>query len=128
MRNESIQDKLVIFHKSFNHPVDADYPRPSSIINKDKQLRKLLVEEEYKELIHAIQSKKADEVLKELCDLVYVCVGFATTFGWDFDTAFNRVHASNLSKLDSEGNPLYREDGKVIKSDCYKPPILKDCV
>ena len=75
-----------------------------------------------------MQSKKADEVLKELCDLVYVCVGFATTFGWDFDTAFNRVHASNMSKLDSEGNPLYREDGKVIKSDYYKPPILKDCI
>ena len=48
MKGETIQTKLETFHKSFNHPVDADYPRPSSIINKDKQLRKTLIEEEYR--------------------------------------------------------------------------------
>ena len=128
MKVSTVQSKLEEFHRAFKHPVDADYPRLSNRIDRTKLLRKTLIEEEYEELINAMQSKKADEVLKELCDLVYVCVGFATTFGWDFDTAFNRVHASNMSKLDSEGNPLYREDGKVIKSDYYKPPILKDCV
>ena len=78
--------------------------------------------------MNAIDTKKPDDVLKELCDLVYVCVGFATTYGWAFDPAFNRVHKSNMSKLDKEGNPIYREDGKVIKSDCYQPPKLKDLV
>jgi predicted HAD superfamily Cof-like phosphohydrolase len=57
-----------------------------------------------------------------------VCVGFAVTYGWDFDSAFNRVHTSNMSKLDADGNPIYREDGKVIKSDCYQPPNLKRLV
>ena len=76
----------------------------------------------------AIKSKNDDEVLKELCDLVYVCVGFAVTYGWAFDTAFNRVHTSNMSKLDKDGNAIFREDGKVIKSDCYEPPKLKDLV
>jgi predicted HAD superfamily Cof-like phosphohydrolase len=76
----------------------------------------------------AISNDKSDDVLKELCDLVYVCVGFAVTYGWDFDSAFNRVHASNMSKLDADGNPVYREDGKVIKSDCYQPPNLKRLV
>jgi hypothetical protein len=33
-----------------------------------------------------------------------------------------------MSKLDEEGNPLYREDGKVVKSNCYEPPKLSDLV
>jgi len=78
--------------------------------------------------MNAIQTKSDDEVLKELCDLVYVCVGFCITYGWDFDVAFNRVHTSNMSKLNEEGKATYRKDGKVLKSDKYKPPVLKDLV
>ena len=44
-------------------------------------------------------------------------------YGWDFGVAFNRVHNSNMSKLDDEGKPIYRQDGKVLKSDNYKPPV-----
>ena len=69
-----------------------------------------------------------DHILKELRDLVYVCVGFADTYGWDFDTAFSRVHKSNVSKLDSNGDPIYREDGKILKSKLYKEPDLQDLV
>jgi hypothetical protein len=30
-----------------------------------------------------------------------------------------------MSKLDADGNPIYREDGKVLKSELYfKPNIL----
>ena len=65
---------------------------------------------------------------KELVDLVVVCVGMADTYGWDFDNAFERVHQSNMSKLDDEGKPIYREDGKVIKSKNYKEPYLDDLV
>ena len=128
VKHESLQTKLDMFHKAFGHPIDLDYPRRGKSLDKHRQLRKKLIEEEYEEVINAIDTKQPDEILKELCDLVYVCIGFATTYGWAFDTAFNRVHTSNMSKLDKEGNPVYREDGKVIKSDCYKPPKLKDLV
>ena len=53
-----------------------------------------------------------------------VCVGMADTYGWDFDEAFKQVHISNMSKLDNDGNPVYRKDGKVLKSDNYVPPDL----
>ena len=66
--------------------------------------------------------------LHQLCDLVYVAVGFADTFGWNFDVAFNRVHASNMSKLEENGKPIYREDGKIMKSSMYKEPYLEDLV
>ena len=128
MKHESLQTKLEQFHTAFGHPVDLDYPRISKSLDRQRQFRRKLIEEEYEEVMNAIDTKKPDDVLKELCDLVYVCVGFATTYGWAFDTAFNRVHLSNMSKLDKEGNPIYREDGKVSKSDCYQPPKLKDLV
>ena len=127
-KSETLQDKLHIFHRAFRHPVGLKYPKPSAIVDGEKNLRRTLIQEEFKELMYAISNQDDDEVLKELCDLVYVCVGFAVTYGWSFDTAFNRVHKSNMSKLDTEGNPLYREDGKVIKSSCYEPPKLADLV
>ena len=127
-KSETLQDKLHIFHRAFKHPVGLKYPKPSALMDGEKDLRRRLIQEEFKELMYAISNQDDDEVLKELCDLVYVCVGFAVTYGWSFDTAFNRVHFSNMSKLDEEGNPLYREDGKVIKSNCYEPQKLANLV
>ena len=43
-----------------------------------------------------------------------------------FIEAFSRVHDSNMSKLDNEGQPVLREDGKVIKGPNYKKPDLTD--
>jgi len=68
------------------------------------------------------------EALKELADLVYVAYQYAANMGWDLDEALNRVHLSNMSKLDDEGKPIYREDGKVLKGPNYKPPTLTDLI
>jgi predicted HAD superfamily Cof-like phosphohydrolase len=90
-------------------------------------LRIKLIQEEFAEVMDAVYYKKDEaSILKELCDLVYVCVGFADTFGWNFDVAFNRVHASNMSKLGKDSKPLYRNDGKILKSDQYREPSLKN--
>ena len=66
--------------------------------------------------------------MKEACDLVYVVLGTFVEFGWDFDEAFKRVHESNMSKLDAEGKPIYREDGKVLKGPNYHKPDLSDLI
>ena len=126
--SETLEAKLRIFHRAFKHPLGLDYPTSHTIMDSEKKLRRVLIQEEYAELMDAINNGDDDEVLKELCDLVYVCVGFAVTYGWSFDTAFNRVHQSNMSKLDADGNPAYREDGKVVKPNGYKPPKLLDLV
>ena len=91
-------------------------------------LRRRLINEEVEEVFDAIRSKNEADILKELVDVVVVCVGMADTYGWDFDTAFERVHKSNMSKLDDDGRPIRRADGKVIKSKNYKPPDLSDLV
>lgn len=93
-----------------------------------------LIEEEFYEANEAfmledpLDSTSAEHLLKELVDLLYVVYGYANYRGWDIDTAFNRVHASNLSKLGEDGKPVYREDGKVLKGPNYSKPNLKDLV
>ena len=92
----------------------------------------MLVIEEFKEFLEAEDQLYRDnptvteEALKELADLVYVCYQYAENMGWFLDEALNRVHLSNMSKLDEDGKPIYREDGKVLKGPNYKPPNLSD--
>ena len=69
-----------------------------------------------------------EECLKELADLVYVCYQYAVNMGWDLDKALELIHESNLSKLDEEGKPILREDGKILKGPNYNPPNLEDLV
>lgn len=73
-------------------------------------------------------AKRREELLKELSDIVFVCYQFACAFGLDLDTAMDRVFESNMSKLDDDGKPIYRADGKVLKSKNYFPPTLTDLV
>ena len=58
-------------------------------------LRLVLLKEEYAEVLSAVD---AENLLKELADLVYVTYGYAATFNWNLDEAVRRVHASNMSK------------------------------
>ena len=68
------------------------------------------------------------EALKELADLVYVCYQYAENMDWFLDEALDRVHKSNMSKLGEDGQPIYREDGKVLKGPNYQPPTLTDLI
>ena len=91
-----------------------------------ENMRFTLIQEEFVEFEN--ESEDPVAALKELADLVYVCYGYAATFGWDLDEALRRVHKSNMSKLGPDGKPVYREDGKVLKGDNYKKPNLEDLV
>jgi predicted HAD superfamily Cof-like phosphohydrolase len=59
-----------------------------------------------------------------LADIVYVVYGAALTYGIDLDAVLREVHRSNMSKLDSDGKPVLRADGKVLKSDRYVRPDI----
>ena len=93
-----------------------------------------LLVEEFKEFLQAegmlflSSNEHKENALKELADLIYVCYQYAENMGWNLDEAMHRVHESNMSKLDEDGNPIYREDGKVLKGPNYQPPDLSDLV
>ena len=129
MKGMSVGESLYVFHDAFKCPRKKEYTKLASVEDAELLvLRKNLIREEVKELFEAINNEPAENVLKELVDVVVVCVGMADTYGWDFDTAFARVHDSNMSKLDNDGKPIYRTDGKVLKSENYKQAELIDLV
>lgn len=99
--------------------IDADWYANGDL----EQMRLRLITEEYNEIM---QSEDTDNLIKELADLIYVTYGYAACFGWDLDEAVRRVHASNMSKLGEDGEPIYRHDGKVLKGPNYMPPDLSD--
>lgn len=108
----------------------------------DLKMQLALIEEEgneFKEALYAwIAVKKnsdadtlyafKEQVIKELSDLAFVCEQMAAFLGIDLETAMCRVFKSNMSKLDENGKPMYREDGKVLKGVNYHPPDLSDLV
>ena len=106
----------------------------SSKARDKRSYQKNLIVEEFKEFLEAegmLFRKHAtieSEALKELADLIYVCYQYAENMGWFLDEALDRVHQSNMSKLGEDGEPIYREDGKVLKGPNYKPPDLSDLV
>lgn len=67
-------------------------------------------------------------IAQELADLVYVAYGTALVYGIDLDAAIAEVHRANMSKLDSDGKPVLREDGKVLKSECYQAPDMRRAI
>ena len=126
-RNNTTLNSVTRFMKAMKQPVNVQWD------NKTAELRYNLLLEELNEVKEAISYMSAEqirhgkpsvvaeaELLKELCDLQYVLDGFFATFGYLKEPAFNRVHASNMSKLDDDGKPIYREDGKVLKGPNYK--------
>ena len=108
------------------------YNISNKISRESRSYQKNLIVEEFKEFIEAdgmmfrAGSPPKEATLKELADLVYVCYQYAESMGWFLDEALDRVHKSNMSKLDKDGKPIYREDGKVLKGPDYKPPDLSD--
>ena len=112
----------------------STYRIGNSIAREARSRQKGLIVEEFKEFLEAdgMMFRTGPEpkanCLKELADLVYVCYQYAANQRWDLDEALDRVHKSNMSKLDTNGQPIFREDGKVLKGPNYAPPNLEDLV
>ena len=115
--------KVRLFMKTFGQEV-----KTSSSLSTDKinNLRLSLISEELKELEEAIKMKDLLEVADALTDILYVTYGAGHAFGINLDECFNEVQNSNMSKLGSDGKPIYNEFGKVMKgSNYFKPNLLK---
>lgn len=88
-------------------------------------LRKKLVVEEAREFAEAMDAGDVESAIKEACDLLYVTFGFFVTLGMRPDDFFREIQYSNMSKVDGSGNPVLRDDGKVLKEGTryYKPSL-----
>ena len=109
------------FMQTFGQEIktSAEFPN-KKIVN----LRYELIKEELEELNQAIKDKDLKEVADALTDILYVTYGAGHAFGIDLDKCFDEVQKSNMSKLGSDGKPIYNESGKVMKGPSYFKPNL----
>ena len=140
MKNRFIE-ALKEFHEKFGHPTGTGTNDPTEFL-KRLELRMKLIEEEANEFYTAAaacavsaqyglkenQRVSMVEMIDGIADLLVVVVGTAVTFGIPLATAFERVHLSNMSKLGADGQPIYREDGKILKGPGFFPPALAGLV
>ena len=117
--------KVKKFMQTFGQEIKENAEFPSERITK---LRTDLIEEELSELRIAIKNKNIKEVADALTDILYVTYGAGHSFGINLDDCFNEVQKSNMSKLGSDGKPIYNESGKVMKGPNYFKPDLSKFV
>jgi len=92
------------------------------------ELRYNLMKEENEEYLEAVQNNDLIEIADALGDMMYILCGTIIEHGLQhkIEEVFDEIQRSNMSKLDEDGNPIYREDGKVMKGPNYfKPDFSK---
>ena len=131
------------FHHVYGLPVQTD---GASLERESLDMRMSLIAEEFSELVGAVygQAARAEiessyrravaaddgtrdtvETADALADLIYVIYGMALETGIDLAAVLAEVQRSNMSKLGTDGKPVYREDGKVLKGPDYFPPNVE---
>ena len=114
-----------IFHDAFG--IQNNYEPTIDLTEKDIELRYNLMNEENSEYLEAAKNGDIVEVADALGDQLYILCGTILKHGLQYKIAevFNEIQRSNMSKLDINGKPIYREDGKVLKSSLYFRPNIK---
>lgn len=114
------------FHNSFGLGVSQN---PQANLGKEKNLLRFnLMDEENKEYLEAANLGDLVEVADALGDMLYILCGTILEHGMQYkiEEVFEEIQRSNMSKLDENGKPIYRKDGKVLKGPNYFKPNIKE--
>lgn len=113
------------FHSAFKLGI-KDAPEANLGVAKNL-LRYNLMKEENEEYLEAANNDDLVEVADALGDMLYILCGTIIEHGMQhkIEEVFNEIQRSNMSKLGADGNPIYREDGKVLKGPSYFKPNIK---
>jgi predicted HAD superfamily Cof-like phosphohydrolase len=90
-------------------------------------LRHKLMAEENDEYLDACRQKDINLIADALGDKLYILFGTIIAHGLQhkIEEVFDEIHRSNMSKLDKNKQPIYREDGKIMKSELYFTPDIR---
>lgn len=100
---------------------------PIADLGLDKNtLRFNLMQEENEEYLEAANNNDLVEVADALGDMLYILCGTIIEHGMQhkIEEIFEEIQRSNMSKLGEDGQPIYREDGKVLKGPNYFKPNI----
>ena len=95
-RYRTMQDAVAQFQKAFGRPTDLNFSdmEMSSDVAKTFGLRQALIEEEFYELIKAMNEKNEHNIKKESADLLYVLDGLFVDFlTRSFQPVFSEISA-----------------------------------
>lgn len=113
------------FHNAFGI---KNLDKPNSNLSKEVfLLRHRLMHEENEEYLEACKNGDLVEIADALGDMMYILCGTILSHGLHdkIENIFEEIQRSNMSKLGSDGKPIYREDGKVMKGPNYFKPDIK---
>ncbi len=118
---KSVQEFHQAFGLTFNEKPVTDLGESIHL------LRFNLMKEENEEYLEAVQDGNLVEIADALGDMLYILCGTIISHGLQDKmlAVFNEIQSSNMSKLDADGKPIYREDGKVMKGPNYFKPNLE---
>ena len=113
------------FHNAFG--ITNNYNPTTEISTNDIELRHRLMQEENDEYLEAAKKGDLIEIADALGDQLYILCGTILKHGLQekIIEVFEEIQRSNMSKLDKNGKAIYREDGKILKSDLYFKPDIK---
>lgn len=122
-----MEDKIKaveLFHESFG--LGVSQTMRADLGNAKNRLRYNLMDEENEEYFEAAQNDDLIEVADALGDMLYILCGTILEHGMQYkiEEVFAEIQRSNMSKLGSDGKPIYREDGKVLKGPNYFKPDI----
>ena len=120
MQNQLNAVKL--FHETFGLGVSTEMKADLGMLKNE--LRFNLMKEENEEYLEAVQNNDLVEIADALGDMLYILCGTIVEHGLQhkIEAVFDEIQRSNMSKLDENGKPIYREDGKVMKGANYFKP------
>ncbi|HEX8516939.1 MAG TPA: nucleoside triphosphate pyrophosphohydrolase family protein [Bacteroidia bacterium] len=102
---------------------------PTAIVPENEyMLRYNLIKEENEEYLEACKNGDLVEIADALGDQLYILFGTILRHGLQhkIEEVFDEIQRSNMSKLDENGQPIFREDGKILKSNLYFKPNIKE--
>ena len=115
--------------KKFHNTYKLGYSETpiANLGNSKNKLRFILMSEENEEYLEAANNDDIIEVADALGDMLYILCGTIIEHGMQdiIEDVFDEIQRSNMSKLGEDGEPIYREDGKVLKGPHYFKPNFK---
>jgi predicted HAD superfamily Cof-like phosphohydrolase len=113
------------FHDVFK--IGNRYEPTGTVPESEYMLRYNLIKEENEEYLDACKNGDLVEIADALGDQLYILFGTILRHGLQhkIEEVFDEIQRSNMSKLDENGQPIFREDGKILKSNLYFKPDIK---